>query len=231
MSDKKHQNDELDLDKKLGEELGRAEHFVSKNRNLLGIIAGAIVVIIGGYVGYKQFILAPQEEEAQAALFIVQQQFEADSFSLVVNGDGQNLSAVEIADDYGMTDAGNLAAYMAGVSFMNLGQYEDAIDYLSDFSSDDDIVGPLATGMIGDAYVELGEVEKGIGYYEKAAKADNNFVTPYFLKKAAVAYGSIGEHEEAEKLYTRLKDEYKDAPESAEIEKYISRAAAAAGQE
>ena len=228
MSDKKHKNDELDIDQKLGEELGRAEAFVSKNRKILGIVAGAIVVIIGGYIGFRQFILAPQEEEAQAALYIVQKQFEMDSFNLVVNGNGTDLSGVEIADEYGLTKAGNLAAYMSGVSYLHLGQYEEAIDYLDNFSSDDDIVGPLATGLIGDAYVELGEVEKGIDYYLKASRqATNELVTPYFLKKAALAYDALGDYEESEKLYTRLKNDYKDAPESAEIEKYISRAAAA----
>ncbi len=226
MTDKKHQNDDLDLDKKLGEELGRAEHFVQANKKVLSIVIGALIVLVGGYVGFKEFVIAPQEQEAQSALFLVQQQFEKDSFNLVVNGNGgEMLSAVEIADDYGMTKAGNIAAFMAGVSYLRLGQFDEAYDYLSSFSSDDDILGPFAIGLKGDALVEQDEVEKGVKLYMEAANAStNDLVTPYFLKKAGIAYAAIGEHEKAEKAFTRIKEEFKEAPESAEIEKYINRA-------
>jgi len=226
MTNKKHQNDDLDLDKKLGEELGRAEHFVHANKKVLSIVIGALIVLVGGYVGFKQFVIAPQEQEAQVALFLVQQQFEQDSFNLVVNGNGSDmLSAVDIVDEYGMTKAGNLAAFMAGVSYLRLGQYEEALDYLGDFSSDDDILGPFAIGLQGDAQVELGEVEKGAKLYMKAAHASTNqLVTPYFLKKAGVAYASVGENEKAEGIFTKIKEDFKEAPEAVEIEKYINRA-------
>ena len=226
MTNKKHQNDELDLDKKLGEELGRAEHFVQENKKVLSIVIGALMVLVGGYAGFKQFVIAPQEEEAQAALFLVQQQFEKDSFNLVVNGDGSEmLSAVDIVDEYGMTKAGNLAAYMAGVAYLRLGQFDEAYDYLSDFNADDDILGPFAIGLKGDALVEQGEVENGVKLYMEAANASTNeLVTPYFLKKAGIAYHAIGEHEKAERVFTRIKEEFKEAPESVEIEKYINRA-------
>lgn len=226
MTNKKHQNDDLDLDKKLGEELGRAEHFVQENKKVLSIVIAALIVLVGGYVGFKQFVIAPQEEEAQAALFLVQQQFEQDSFSLVVNGDGSDmLSAVDIVDEYGMTKAGNLAAFMAGVSYLRLGQFDEAYDYLSDFSSDDDVLGPFAIGLKGDARVEQNEVAKGAKLYMEAANASTNeLVTPYFLKKAGIAYGAIGEHGKAEEAFTRIKNDFKETPEAAEIEKYINRA-------
>lgn len=225
MTDKKHQNDELDLDKKLGEELGRAEHFVQKNKKVLSIIVGAIIVVVGGYVGFKQFVIAPQETEAQAALFIVQQQFERDSFNLVVNGNGTDLSAVEIADDYGMTKAGNLAAFMAGVSYLRIGQFDEAYTYLNKFSSSDDILGPFAIGLKGDALVEQGDNDGGVKLYMSAANAStNDLVTPFFLQKAGITYTVMGEKEKAAQAFTRIKEDFKDAPEATEIDKYIQRA-------
>lgn len=224
MSEHKNQNDGLDLDKTIGKEVNRAETFVQRNKKVLSIVAGAVIVVVGGYVGFKQFVVKPQESEAQEALFIVQQQFERDSFSLVVNGNGNDLSAVDIADEYGMTKAGNLACYMAGVSYLRLGQYEDALLYLNDFSAGDDVIGPMAIGLRGDAHVELGEVEEGVKLYMKAAnKGDNQFITPYFLNKAGIAYTHLGEHKKAEEVYTRIKTEYKDVPEWTDVEKYISR--------
>lgn len=231
MSNKKNQNEDLDLDKKLGQELGRAEHFIQKNKTVLSIVVGGLIVLIGGYIGFKQFIIAPQEEEAQAALFIVQKQFELDSFSLVVTGNGNAMSAVDIVDDYGMTKAGNLAAFMAGVSYLRLGQFEEAYDYLNKFDAGDDILGPFAIGLKGDALVEQGDVEGGVKLYEKAAKASKNeLVTPYFLQKAGIAYTSLGQHSDAERVFTAIKTDYKESPEGADIDKYISRATAQANK-
>lgn len=231
MSNKTTPNDDLDLNKKLGQELGRAEHFVQKNKKILSIVVGGLIVLVGGYVGYKQFVIAPQEEEAQAALFKVQQQFAVDSFALVVNGNGTDMSAVDIVDEYGMTKAGNLAAFMAGISYLRIGQFEEAYDYLDKFDSDDDVLGPFAIGLKGDALVEQDEVEKGVKLYEKAAKASKNeLVTPYFLNKAGTAYMALGKAEDAKRVYTRIKEEFKDAPEAGEIDKYIARAVAKAGE-
>lgn len=231
MSNKKNQNEDLDLDKKLGQEFGRAERFVQANKKILSIVVGALIVLVGGYVGFKQFVIAPMEEEAQAALFIVQQQFAVDSFALVVNGNGTDLSAVDIVDEYGLTKAGNLAAFMAGISYLRIGEFEEAYDYLDKFDSDDEILGPFSIGLKGDALVEQGEVEKGVKLYEKAAKASTNqLVTPYFLNKAGIAYTSLGQHEDAKRVFTRIKEEFKETPEAAEVDKYISRAAAQAGE-
>lgn len=231
MSNKTTHNDDLDLNKKLGQELGRAEHFVQKNKKLLSIIIGGLIVLVGGYVGFKQLVIAPQEEEAQVALFKVQQQFAVDSFALVVNGNGNDMSAVDIVDEYGMTKAGNLAAFMAGVSYLRIGQFEDAYDYLDKFDADDDVLGPFAIGLKGDALVEQDEIEKGVKLYEKAANATTNeLVTPYFLNKAGIAYMALGKPEEAKRVYTRIKEEFKDAPEAAEVDKYIARAVAKAGE-
>lgn len=232
MSNKTTHNDDLDLNKKLGEELGRAEHFVQKNKKLLSIIVGGLIVIVGGYVGYKQLIIAPQEDEAQAELFKVQQLFAVDSFAQVVNGNGTDMmSAVDIVDEYGMTKAGNLAAFMAGVSYLRIGQFEEAYDYLDKFDADDDVLGPFAIGLKGDALVEQDEVEKGVKLYEKAANASKNeLVTPYFLNKAGIAYMALNKPEEAKRVYTRIKEEYKDTPEAAEVDKYIARAVAKAGE-
>lgn len=225
MTKKNNESEDFDLQAKLGSELGRAEKFVQGNKKTLSIVAAAIIVVIGGWVGFKQLIVAPQETEAQAALFIVQQQFEQDSFNLVVNGNGTDLSAIDIVDEYGFTKAANIASFMAGVSYLRLGQYEEAYDYLNKFSSGDDIIGPFAIGLKGDALVEQGDIKGGVALYIKAAKkGDNELVTPYFLNKAGIAYTALGQHDDARKVYQRIKDEFSNAPESMDIDKYIARA-------
>jgi len=229
MSDKK-KNETLDIDAKLSEEFSRAESFVQKNGKTLGIIGVVLLVLVGGYFAFRQFYLVPQNEEASALLFPTEQYFAQDSFNMVINGDGTNPSAVEIADDYGMTKAGNLAAAYAGISYLHLGQFEEALDYLSKFDADDRLVSPMLTGLTGDAYVEMDDVEKGADYYMKAArKQKNDFSTPIWLKKAGLAFEKLGQPEKAVECYEEIKKEYSKSAEAQDIDRFLFRAKAAAG--
>lgn len=207
------------------EALGRSEQFIEKNKNLLFYILLGIIVIVGGYFGYKKFILGPKEKEAQAQMFAAEQYFGMDSLKLAVNGDGKNPGFLEIADQYGSTKSGNLAKYYLGICYLKMGKYDEAIEYLDDFKSDDMIVGPMAVGAMGDAYMELGESDKAIDYYIKAAeKKDNDFTTPMFLMKAGMSYELKGDFAKAVEMYTKIQKEHYRSFEAREIDKYIARA-------
>jgi hypothetical protein len=54
---------------------------------------------------------------------------------------------IKIADEYSGTDAGNLANYYAGMAYLNTGKYNEAIDYLNKFKSDDIVLSGLATAI------------------------------------------------------------------------------------
>ena len=157
-------------------------------------------------------------------MFVAEQYFETDSFNLALYGDGNYSGFLEIIDDYGITKAANLSKYYAGISFLKLGQFEDAIDYLQKFKSKDKMVAPIATGAIGDAFVELGETEKGLNQYLKAASAsDNTFTTPMFLMKAGQIYENLGDNKKALDIYEQIRKDYPDYSRRNNIEKYITR--------
>jgi tetratricopeptide (TPR) repeat protein len=104
-------------------------------------------------------------------------------------------------------------------------QYEDAIEYLSDFSSDDIILSTLALGCIGDAYLELEENSKALKYYEKAAENnDNEFTTPRYLMKQANVLEMDEKFEDALKIYNQIKEDYSKSQIAQDIDKYIVRA-------
>ena len=63
--------------------------------------------------------------------------FEQDSLVKALNGDGNNYGFLEIIDEYGFSEAANLSHYYAGVSYLKLGNYNNAISYLNSFSSSD----------------------------------------------------------------------------------------------
>lgn len=207
------------------EALSRTEKFIEDNQRLLVIIVGVIVVIILGFISFKKFYVQPREKEAQEQMFMAEKYFEKDSLDLALYGDGNYPGFLDIIDDYGVTSAANLAHYYTGVIYLKLGDYEQAIDYLESFDSDDQIVSSMAEGATGDAYMELDEVDQAINHYVKAAEMNQNeFTSPLFYLKAGWAYEIAGDYEEALKVYKKIQKDYPASTEARDIEKYIARA-------
>ena len=204
--------------------LSRTERAIEENQRVLTIIVIAIVVIIGGFLGTKKFIITPKEKEAQGQIFMAESYFEKDSFNLALNGDGNYLGVLDIIDNYKITKTAKLAHYYAGISYLHLGQYEEAIRYLEKFKSKDDMIQPIAIGALGDAYVELDNIDKAISHYLKAANhSDNDFLTPIFLQKAGELLEHQNKNSEALVHYERIKVDYPDSNEGRNIDKYIAR--------
>ena len=209
------------------EALSKTERFIEDNKRILSIIIGVIIVIVLAYFGFKKMYLAPLEEEAQSQMYMAEMYFEQDSLSRALYGDGNELGFLDIIDDYGMTKSANLAHYYAGICYLNLGEYKNAIGYLDDFNHKGQILGPMATGAIGDAYMELGDSEKAANYYMNAAdENDNDFTSPTFLFKAGWTFEIVGDYKKALKVYEEIKDDYPKSYEAREIDKFISKAKA-----
>ncbi|MFX8681248.1 hypothetical protein ABTM69_21575, partial [Acinetobacter baumannii] len=75
-------------------------------------------------------------EKAVEAIAKAQQYFMADSSRLVLNGDGLNKGVLAIMKTYSGTKTANLARYYAGISYLKLGEFQNAINQLKDFSTD-----------------------------------------------------------------------------------------------
>jgi len=210
--------------KNVEQTLTSTEQFLEENYKPLLIGLGVVVVLVGLFWLGRMY-LGKQNDEAQSQMYQAQKYLEVDSINLALNGDGNNLGFLDIAREYKFTSAGNLAKYGAGICYLHLGNYEEAIDFLNKYSKKDKVIGSIAIGATGDAYVELGDVEKGISKYLEAADfAGNSFNTPLFLMKAAELYEMNGKYTDALKLYQQIKDEYPGSTEGSSIEKYIARA-------
>jgi tetratricopeptide (TPR) repeat protein len=167
------------------------------------------------------------EEEAHGEMFMAEQYFEKDSFNLALDGDGNYLGFLDIADEYGNTSAGNLAHYYAGVSYLRSGQFEDAISELESFDGAGEMLGAVALGAIGDAHMEMDDVDDALSFYEKAANSsENNFSSPIYLQKAGFAAEKAGKYDKAIDYYTQVKENYPTTNEGRNADKYIARAEA-----
>jgi tetratricopeptide (TPR) repeat protein len=206
------------------ETLTRTEQFIEENQKSLMTIVGAIIGIVALFSVYQNFYIAPMEEEAQAEMYMAELYFQKDSFNLALNGDGQYLGFLDVADDYSSTNVGQLANYYAGLCYLNTADFDNAIEYLGDFSSDDIILSSLALGCMGDAYMELGDVDAALDAYESAvSNSSNNFTAPRFMMKQALIHDSNGNSNKALDLYKTIKNDYKTSREANGIEKYIAK--------
>jgi tetratricopeptide (TPR) repeat protein len=208
------------------EVLTKSEQFIEKYQKQILIGLAVIVIAVSGFMAFKYAYLIPKEEKAEAAMFKCEIFFQQDSFKLALNGNGADIIGFEgVIDDYSLTNASNVAKFYAGICHKNLGDYAKAIDYLSDFSSDDKMLKPAAISAIGDCQVEMGNVADAADSFEKAAKvADNELLSPINLKKAGLAYENLKKYDKAIEVYTIIKEKYFNTQEASDIEKYIERA-------
>lgn len=223
MAKKEETKDLLENAEVIQEKLIDVETWLEKNpKTAIGIVA-AILLLVGGYFGYRYY-LGNQDGIAQKEMFQAIRYFEADSLDLALNGDGNNLGFLQIIEDYGRTDAGNLANYYTGVTYLKQGKFPLAIFHFEDFSSDDLLVQARAFSLMGDAYMEQKDYENAAKYYSKAANyKPNKEFTPTYLMKAALAYEKLNQNQKAIDAYQTVIDKYWESPELQSAKKFKAK--------
>ncbi|HPF50963.1 MAG TPA: tetratricopeptide repeat protein [Draconibacterium sp.] len=221
----KKETKQVDNLQELESALTKTEQFVEDNSKIISYVVGGIILVVAAYLGFNKFYVQPKEKEANSQMFMAENYFEKDSFNLAINGDGNYLGFLDIIDDYGITKAANRAKYYTGISYLHLGQYEDAIDYLNDFKTDDLLLGPVTAGAKGDAYLELGNNDEALKLYKKAYQmTDNELTTPVYMMKTANLLESMDELQQAVDLYQDIKAKYPKSAEATNADRYIARA-------
>jgi tetratricopeptide (TPR) repeat protein len=203
----------------------KVQGFWQKFQKPVLIVVAVLVIGIGGYYGYNEYILKPKEEKAADAMFKAQQYFNMDSSNLVLNGDGQSRGVLYIMKTYGGTKAANLCNYYAGVSYLKLGDFNNAVKYLKDFSTDAKQIQLMAYGALGDAYSELNKKDDAVASYKKAAttfETDESNSAEY-LFRAALLEETNGKTKEALDLYKEIKEKFPKTEKGFQADKYIYR--------
>lgn len=214
----------------VADRLAAGEDFLHKNRNLLIGAVVAVALIVGGLIAYNYY-RNMKNEEAQTLMYPAVYHFEADSLQKALNGDGANEGFIAIAEDYGMTKAGNLAKFYAGAALLKQGKFDEAVEYLKDFSSDDLLIQARAHALTGDAYLEKNNPAEAAGFYKKAANhKPNEFFTPSYLMKLALAQELNKDNQAAIETYEQIVTKYPNAAEAVNARKYKSKLMGSAGQ-
>jgi len=221
---KKNENQDKGLET-IESTLTKGEQFIEKNQNYIMYAVFAVVVIIGLYWAFLKYHKEPREDDAKTQMFVAEQNFAADSFQLALNGNMNYPGFVTIIEDYSGTKAANLANYYTGVCYMNLGEYDKAIEYLQDFKTKDLLLGSQKYGIIGDAYVEKDDFQNAIKFYKQAVKDNfsNDFSTPIYLFKLGLVYEELQQYEDALSVFENIYYNFPKSNEARTIEKYIER--------
>lgn len=204
--------------------LGKVEAFWEKNKQILSIAGGGILALILGSYYIWGVYLPAQQKEAVNLMHVAERYFENDSLTLAVKGDGNFPGFEEIADDYGWTPAGNLAHYYLGVSYLRLGQYNEALESLESFKTSDPVLGSIALGCQGDAHLQLKKDSDALDCYLRAAEFKaNEFTTPFYLQRAGEIAEKLGQKEKALTCYERIQREYPQSTEGQNVDRYLTR--------
>ncbi len=215
----KHHNESVDTNI---ESLSKAESFIAKNgKNIaIGVVA-AVVIVVGILI--LNAISDKKDLKANEAFTFIEQEALSMGDSLANAVSLENLELY--LDEYGRHAAG-IATFDAGVAAYTAKDYNKAIEYFSEYKSDDATFNARALACIGDCYAQLGNYEKAYDNYVLAVEeVDNEFASEYAFR-AGLAAEKLGKNAEALAMYEIIKNKYPATPRAMEIEKYISRAEA-----
>ena len=205
------------------EALNTTSAWIEKNQNKLTWAVTIIVAVVVGVLALNTYVIKPKavevsNENAKAVTYFMQGDWEK-----ALNGDDAECIGFQaIADEYKMYQGGKLAALYAGVCYYQLGQYEDAVAYLSKFSANDLTIEPAALQLLGDAYVQMEEYDKAAKAFETAAKSGNDLIAPMSLMKAGKVYLELGNNAAAKKAFETVKAQYPTSAEAQDADKYIA---------
>ena len=217
----------------LDEGSSQTQQWVERNQNkILGLVAIISIIVIGVFA-YSKLIKEPKESSAFNKMYFAQKKFDEavlinnDSmYNIALNGDDLNMGMLQIIDEFGGTNAANLAHYYSGIMYLKMNDYPNSIKYLSEFSSDDILLSSLATGSIGDAFAELNQFDDAFDYYVKASKSNNNYSSPMYLFKAGIVAMRLNKFNRAEEYFSIIKQDYPNSTEAKNIDAFISKAVA-----
>jgi len=222
---KKVQNEPVEVQDDSAKVIGQAKSIWAQNKKYILYGGGAIVLILGAWFGYKIFVSGPNEEKANEAIWKAQQYLEKDSIKLALNGDGPNPGFEKVAKNYGGTKAGNLAKYYTGLCYLKLSDYNKAVSYLKDFSTDSKSTQALAYRLLGDAYSELNNNAEAIDYYGKAGHyfVEDEGFSAESLFRAGLKSEMTGKTDDALKYYKEIKEKFPRSERGSQIDKYIAK--------
>ena len=206
----------------LEETVSKTDQFYNEHKKTIWTVVIVLLVIALAVFAYIKLVYQPKCVEASQQAFPAEQSFSTGEYELALRGDGNVLGLADVIDQYG-GKAGSAIFMEAGICALQLGEFEQALQYLKKYNGKEPIAAARAIACQGDAYAGLGKYQDAAeAYCKAAAKADNTFAAAYLLK-AGILYEELGSKDKALDCYNTIKDKYPQSIEGYDIDKYITR--------
>ena len=196
------------------------------NKSALYVAFGALILIAAATLCYIYFFRGPKNDRAWEAYNKVEMTAANDSVAAK--------EYRKVADEFGGTDAGKVAALSAAESYYSIGDYKTAAEYLSKFKTKDEVLEANAKVLLGDCYVNMKKYDDALQAYTEAVRkaAGNPQIVPRVLLKEANVYDEQKKYADAEKCYQMIKDEFPQFAfgNGVSIDAYIQREQARQGK-
>lgn len=180
-------------------------------------VVGLIVGILG-YILYKQFVYAPNNQKANEGYYRGLNLAAKDSVDAAI---AELEPFVKKNDGY---QGGEVAEFTLARQYMAKGEFQKALKLLEGVKLKDTYGPAMALGLQGDCYSELGKYKDAMELYIDAAEVnENEWTTPTYLFKAGQVAEEIKDYAKAKELYERINQDYYMFGQQKTIDKYIAR--------
>jgi TolA-binding protein len=203
----------------------KSQEFIDENKQKFILAIGALAVIILAVVWYSN----KQTEDnllASAQLFQIIPIYEQGQYQKAIDGEpGTQLVGLKnIVENYGNTNNGELAKIYLAHSYYALGEYENALQYYSDYSGDSELHKSTALAGMAASYEMMEKYSDAAENYEKAAKLIKiDSQSADFLINAGINYIKSGDKSSAKNVLEIVKNDYKTTTAAREVEKYLAQ--------
>jgi tetratricopeptide (TPR) repeat protein len=183
------------------------------------LYAGIALVITLSIAGFWWYTSHEEELNMQAVSHLarVRSAFDAGNYSRALTGDsiaavGQDkaLGLLEISDEFSGTDAGKIAALMAGNCLINLGRFEEAVAQFERAQGSEALVVEVGAlkGLAACREVNKDFTGAAVLYEQAAQRSLNTGLEVDCLLAAALCFEKSGDKAKAGQLFTNIAKKY-----------------------
>ncbi|CUT03085.1 tetratricopeptide repeat protein, partial [Candidatus Kryptobacter tengchongensis] len=149
----------------------KAREFVEKNRKILSYVLTGIIILVAGVIIYRNNVKA-ENERAEVLFSRIITYYDNGDYKTAIDGIPQrNIQGLKyIVENYGGTDAGEIATYYLANAYFMLGDYDNALKYFKKYDGNDKLLLSASLAGIASVYEIKGEYKKAGEYFEKASQ-------------------------------------------------------------
>jgi len=202
----------------------KAKELAKEYQGKILIGLGVVAVIVVAVILMNQNA-AKNNLKANALMAKVIPLYEAGQYREAIDGKKlENISGLkQISDEYGSSEAGEMAKLYLANAYYLIGEFENALKYYKEFSGSGDVFKATSYAGIAACHEAKKENKDAADYYKKAASiSKSNTNNAEYLLKAGINYIAAKQNSDAKELFIKIKEDYKTSMVAYEVDKYLA---------